>query len=73
MKEFILNNGGLMATVALVVVCLNILLTSVKVVLEKVKDLTPTDVDNKAYDALSKVMGVLSLIVDWASANKEHK
>lgn len=62
-----------MATVVLVVVCLNVLLTAVKVVLDKIKDLTPSDVDNKLAEVIGGFVGMLSKIVDWVSANKEHK
>jgi hypothetical protein len=72
MQEFIAHNGGLMATVALTVMCLNILMTALKTVLEKIKDKTETQADNKMYDIVTKICNILSTVIDWTSANKEH-
>ena len=73
MQDFINSNGGLMATVGLTVLCLNIFLTAVKTVLDKVKDKTESKADNKLFDLVTKLLVVLSVIVDWTSANREHK
>lgn len=54
---------------ALVVVCVNTLLTALKKVIDKVKDLTPTDLDNKAAVIVGKILAVTSKILEFASAN----
>jgi len=54
------------------IVCVNIGLSAAKQVLEKIKDKTATDGDNKAYDAISKVSGILAKVIDWVTANTKH-
>lgn len=55
------------------VVACNLALSGLKMGLEKIKDVTASQVDNKLYAAVSKVVAVLDKIVDWASANVDHK
>lgn len=62
----------LMAKVALTVVCVNIALSAAKQILEKIKDRTSTDLDNRAHAIVSRVTEVTSKVVDWLSANTPH-
>lgn len=73
MKEFIEANGGIIATTLLVVVSFNLLLAGLKSALEVIKDKTATQVDNKIYEAVSKVSAFLSKILDMVGYNPEHK
>jgi len=76
MKEVLLKlstDSAMLQVVITLVICLNVLLAAVKTVLEKVKDMTKTDADNKAYAVVAKVAAMLSKVVDWVSANIEHK
>jgi len=41
--------------------------------IEKIKDKTATDGDNKAYDLISKISGILSKAIDYVTANTQHK
>ena len=58
--------------IVLILVCTNILLTAVSSVLDKVKDKTVTDADNKASDFMHKYLGYLKTAIDWLTGNKEH-
>lgn len=77
MKEFLASilasNGGIVATVVTVMVALNFVLSGLKSGLDKIKTMTKTTVDDKASDFLGKILAVLGKIIDWASANVEHK
>lgn len=73
MFEQILANGQMIATVVMVLVCVNIALSAAKQILEKIKDKTASNADNKAYEIISKVSDVLAKVVDWFSANISHK
>lgn len=59
--------------VILIVVAVNILLSASGKVLDMIKDKTSSDVDNKAAEIVSKVTGFLGKVVDFISANREHK
>lgn len=67
MKDFITNNGGIIATLGLMVMCLNIGLTALKTILEKVA------AGSSELSLVTKACNVLSMIIDWLTANKEHK
>lgn len=71
LSQFIAQNGGLVATILIVVVALNLLLSGISKALEVFKDKTATNIDNKIFDALAKVLSVLQKIVDWGSANRK--
>jgi hypothetical protein len=73
MKEFIAANGGLIATAAMAMIAINLVLSGLKAGLEKIKDKTASDVDNKIYAAISAVSGFLSKILDVIGYNPEHK
>jgi hypothetical protein len=73
MKEFIAANGGLIATSALAMISINLVLSGLKAGLEKIKDKTATTVDNKVYDIVNTVSGFLSKILDVIGYNPEHK
>ena len=73
MKDFIMENGGLIATVLLVLICANILLSAVYEILGKIKDKTDAEWDNKAYAALGKVIEYLLKVIDFLQGNVKHK
>ena len=68
-----LLQSGSFQNIVLGIVCVNIALSAAKQVLEKIKDKTATDGDNKAYDLISKISGVLSKAIDYVTANTQHK
>lgn len=72
LKNFIAQNGGVIASVVLVVMCMNFVLMGVQKALELIKDKTESTLDNKVYDVLSKVCGFFSKIIDWIGANRAH-
>ncbi len=73
MKSFIESNGGLIATVAMVMVSINLILAGLKAGLEKIKDKTDTTFDNKFYDLVNSVSTLLSKALDVIGYNPEHK
>ena len=73
MKEFIAANGGLIGTIIIVMVSFNLLLVGVKSSLEFIKDKTKTDIDNKAFDIISKISAFVSKVLDMVGYNPEHK
>lgn len=73
LNELIEKVGGLGPAVVLILVCLNTLLSALSLILDKIKDFTPTDTDNKAADALHGVLTAIQKILDFLSANVKHK
>lgn len=73
MKEFIDANGGLIQAVSLTVVCVNLVLSATKKILELVMNKTKSDVDNKAFAVVSKLADKTTKVIDWMSANRAHK
>lgn len=71
MEQFL--QGELVAKILLVVIGVNIGLSALQAALEKVKDHTGTEIDNKAHAILSTVLGYVQKIVDFISANRQHK
>lgn len=63
------NFDPAVAMMLVYVIALNVALTGVKKALDKVKDKTQNDWDNKISDAIGKVLGLLSKILEFASAN----
>lgn len=63
----------LVGKILLVVVCANIALMAVFEILGKVKDLTLSDTDNKIHAFLGKLLKALQSLIDWVSANRQHK
>lgn len=73
MSEFLEANGGLLATVLVVVLAMNALLMGIYKTLEVIKDKTSGSGDDKAYAAIGKVIAVLQKIIDFLSGNVSHK
>ncbi len=69
LKDFIAQNGGLVGAVSVILVCVNILLTAVKAVLEK---LQPNQPVTGVKSILVKVSGVVQGLIDWMTGNKAH-
>lgn len=66
----ILNNAIKIMPVLLV--CLGIM-SGVSLALENIKDLTTSDLDNKAFEFVKKFSNFLQKIVDFLTANLPHK
>jgi divalent metal cation (Fe/Co/Zn/Cd) transporter len=73
MKEVVNSNGGLVATVLLLMVSINIVLTAVKAVIEKWEPTEEQQKNSKVLHIITKVLGVTSNVIDWMTGNKEHK
>lgn len=78
MKEFFTNllnqPGGLIGTIIAVVIMANAILVALSAMLQKMaeflfvfKDKTTTELDNKVYDAISKVCAILAPILVYAA------
>lgn len=63
----------LLAKILMVLVIVNVSLSALSMVLEKIKDMTSSNVDNVIYKYVSFVAGGLGKLVDFLSANKKHK
>ena len=57
--------GTIVAKIAMVVVCTNLVLSGVHKALEYVKGKTKSTLDDKADSIVLKVIGVLSVASDW--------
>lgn len=68
-----LPEGGLIATVMLIAICLNVLLSAVSKILDLIKDKTSTDLDNKASGIVQKVVVILTKAIDFIGMNRPHK
>jgi len=64
---------GLFAKILAWVVAVNLLLGGLAAALAKVKDMTATTVDNSLYDWISKIAGLLTRLLDFATANTRPK
>lgn len=74
MKEFLESQGGLVATVLMVVVAFNLLLTGLHQFLGFIKDKTVKwDGDNKAYEAIGKVLSIGQKLIEMLSAAQNKK
>lgn len=70
MTEFIDANGGLIATIVVVVMALNALILGLHKGLELIKDKTKTDADNKLHAATTKIVSVAQKILELLAAYK---
>lgn len=68
--KFFENNT--VAIVIAYVIAFNLFLSGLKVALEKIKDKTTNQVDNKLHTGVSYIVNFLSKIVDWLGANTKH-
>mgnify|MGYP001560160441 CR=1 FL=1 len=73
LNELVEKAGGIGAAVVLVAVCLNAGLSALSLILDKIKDLTPTDADNKAAVVVKSAIGILQKLVDIIGGNVAHK
>ena len=53
-------------------VAANVMLTGVKLGLEKVKDITASKLDDTAFAFVTKIVDFLSKVIDIFSANPKH-
>jgi len=58
--------------VILILFFVNAILSGLSVTLEKIKDKTESQWDNKLADYVSKGLGYLQKVVDFISANQKH-
>lgn len=72
LKSFATSNGGLIATIVLVAVALNLLLSGLHDALGLIKDKTATTVDNKLFDWTGRVAGFLQKVIEYGSANRPN-
>lgn len=73
MKEFIVQNGGLIATIVLVVIALNAILMGFQSILEVVMKFTPKwETDNKIHAFIGKILIWTHKLVDWLGGNRKH-
>ena len=72
MDSLLAQHGGAIGTIIMVLVCLNILLTAVKAIFEKVVPSPEKQAESKFYQVLAKVLAVSSSIIDWVQGNKAH-
>lgn len=56
-----------------VVISVNLALSGAYAALGKIKDLTETNVDNKIWEFLGKIVDVLQKIIEFASGNPKNK
>lgn len=70
MKDFITANGGLIATVIMVLMAVNALIVGLHSALEKLKDATSTDVDNKVYDLTGTIATWIQKVLEIIGAYK---
>jgi divalent metal cation (Fe/Co/Zn/Cd) transporter len=63
----------LIARIVAILVIVNVVFSAISMVLEKVKDLTDSQVDNKIYAVISKIAEYGQKLVDMISGNKKHK
>lgn len=68
-----LDQIGAVGNIVAIVIAVNIALSGIGKALDSVKHLTKSDVDDKAAGLLLSVTGFLGKLVDWFSANREHK
>ena len=69
MKEFIEQNGGLIASVALVLIAINTALVGVSAGLQKIADKTANKTDDKVLSVINGISASLKKIIDLISAN----
>lgn len=55
------------------VAAFNIALSGIKAGLELIKDKTQSDLDNKAYAAIDKLISFIAKLLDLVGYNPEHK
>jgi len=64
------GSAGGMVTIALAfLLASNAFLSGLSKALELIKDKTKTDVDNKAYDVVGKILGYLQVVIDLLKGN----
>ena len=73
MQDIIDNAGGIWPAILLIMVCVNMGLGALQKILEKVKDITATETDNKIYGYVSTAVAWISKFLDWVGANRVHK
>lgn len=61
------------AVVLMYLVAFNMLLSGLYKGLEHIKDKTESNLDNKIYDIVGKIIKVLLKVLDYAGYNIEHK
>lgn len=69
----VMPDASLFVKILAWVVAVNLILGGIAAALGKVKDMTATQADNKAYEWISKITGLLQKVVDFAAANTRPK
>jgi len=71
MLDFLFKNGELIGMIVGVSVALNLIVAGLRKLLAIFKDKTESDADNKAFDILGKIKGVLEKIISTFKKNEE--
>jgi hypothetical protein len=66
-------DGGFAVGLVSVLVAFNLILSSLSKLLDVFKDKTKTQVDNKLYAAINKLIVFIQKVIDWMGGNREHK
>ena len=62
----------LLAKVGAALVIVNLVLSALDAALERIKGMTASDLDDKAYAIAHPILGFLGKVLDWISANRPH-
>ncbi len=73
MKDFIDSNGGIIPSLLVVSLVMNAFLSFLYVVLGKLKEMIPTDTDNKIWDIVGAFLEGTHKFIEILSANPQHK
>lgn len=63
---------GIMLISVMTMIATNLVLTGTSKVLGYLKDKTATQLDNKAFEVINRLLGALHKAIDYVSANASH-
>lgn len=73
MKQFIDSVGGPVPAAILGMVCVNVGLSAVVTICDKIKAYTKSQVDDRIADVGGKVVGAIQKLIDFVQGNIQHK
>jgi hypothetical protein len=71
-SNFLSSHGGVIASIVSVLMIVNAVLSALSAGLDKLKDVIPSDTDNKILAIVNKVAAVVQKVLDFLSANRAH-
>lgn len=71
-SQFFEQWGDVILVIVLTILGINVILTSAKKALEFIKDKTESKLDDKAYEAVSKLLKVFNVVIEFLSANSSY-